>query len=76
MGFCGLQKWSVMERTSESLRQMAGSLCTFQVVETARNRGIFEAIFAALSADADMENLSIDSTSCTGGKFYRPAEER
>ena len=25
---------------------------------------IFEAIFAALSADADMENLSIDSTSC------------
>ena len=26
--------------------------------------GIFEAIFAALSADADMENLSIDSTSC------------
>ena len=26
--------------------------------------GIFEAIFAALSADADMENLSIDSRSC------------
>ena len=26
--------------------------------------GIFEAIFAALSADADMENVSIDSTSC------------
>ena len=26
--------------------------------------GIFEAIFAVLSADADMENLSIDSTSC------------
>ena len=26
--------------------------------------GIFEAIFVALSADADMENLSIDSTSC------------
>ena len=26
--------------------------------------GIFETIFTALSADADMENLSIDSTSC------------
>ena len=26
--------------------------------------GIFKAIFAALSADADMENVSIDSTSC------------
>ena len=26
--------------------------------------GIFEAIFAALSLDADFENLSIDSTSC------------
>ena len=62
-----------MERTSEALRQMAGSLCTFQAGETARNRGIFEAIFAALSADADMENLSIDSTSCSGGKFHRPA---
>ena len=28
-----------------------------------KQRGIFEAIFAALSADADMENLSIDFTS-------------
>ena len=26
--------------------------------------GIFEAIFAVLSADVDMENISIDSTSC------------
>ena len=26
--------------------------------------GIFETIFAALRADADMENISIDSTSC------------
>ena len=26
--------------------------------------GIFETIFAALSADADMENISIESTSC------------
>ena len=29
-----------------------------------RQLGIFEVIFAALSADADMENISIDSTSC------------
>ena len=39
--------------------------------------GIFAAIFAALSADADKENLSIDSTSCkvhqsaNGGKKCR-----
>ena len=29
-----------------------------------KQQGIFKAIFAALSADADMENVSIDSTSC------------
>ena len=26
--------------------------------------GVFEAIFQALSIDADFENISIDSTSC------------
>jgi len=29
-----------------------------------RKLGVFEAIFHALSGDADMENVSIDSTSC------------
>ena len=29
-----------------------------------RDMGIFEAIFQALSIDADFENISIDSTSC------------
>lgn len=29
-----------------------------------KNLGAFEAIFHALSGDADMENVSIDSTSC------------
>ena len=40
--------------------------------------GIFEVIFVALSADADMENVSIDSTSCKvhqsangGGKNWK-----
>ena len=29
-----------------------------------KNLGVFEAIFHAMSGDADMENISIDSTSC------------
>ena len=38
-----------------------------------KQRGIFEAIFAASSADADMENLSIDSTSC---KVHQSANDK
>ena len=37
---------------------------------------IFEAIFAALSADADMENLSIDSTSCKVHQSANGGEKR
>ena len=29
-----------------------------------KNLGVFEAIFHAMSSDADVENISIDSTSC------------
>lgn len=38
-----------------------------------KQRGIFEAIFAVLSADADMENLSIGSTPC---KVHQSANDK
>ena len=50
-----------MERTSGAVWPVADSL---QPLSEMAGHGCIQAIFQALSIDADFENISIDSTSC------------
>ena len=55
-------------RTGAPWRELPNRYSPWQTVYSRfrkwRDTGVFEAIFQALSIDADFENISIDSTSC------------
>ena len=67
MGYCGLPEEGTEEgasRESGPWQTVYNRFCKW------KETGVFEAIFQALSAEADFEIISINSTSC---KVYQSA---